>query len=165
MVFEKRGAILEDVRGFFFDLPVFLCSRAVACVVKLRSESVHSDQGGTAKGIRTASLPSGNRCGSERSTRTPSTISTIPIQSVGTRCFLPPPAARQVLNPGRVRSPLFLALFQNTFVGLTNLGATCYVNTFLQVWFHNLELRRSLYECSNSRAQEHNTDSGISDTF
>lgn len=56
------------------------------------------------------------------------------------------------------------SLFQNTFVGLTNLGATCYVNTFLQVWFHNLELRRSLYECNNSRAQEHNTDSGISDT-
>lgn len=60
--------------------------------------------------------------------------------------------------------PSFL-LFQNTFVGLTNLGATCYVNTFLQVWFHNLELRRSLYECSNSRAQEHNPDSGIPDTW
>uniref|UniRef100_A0A7N8Y9E3 Ubiquitin carboxyl-terminal hydrolase 48 n=1 Tax=Mastacembelus armatus TaxID=205130 RepID=A0A7N8Y9E3_9TELE len=40
---------------------------------------------------------------------------------------------------------------KNTFVGLTNLGATCYVNTFLQVWFHNLELRRSLYQCHNSR--------------
>ncbi|XP_077582327.1 ubiquitin carboxyl-terminal hydrolase 48 isoform X1 [Stigmatopora nigra] len=48
---------------------------------------------------------------------------------------------------------------KNTFVGLTNLGATCYVNTFLQVWFHNLELRRSLYQCYNSRAQEHNTES------
>ncbi|XP_071403639.1 ubiquitin carboxyl-terminal hydrolase 48 isoform X3 [Centroberyx affinis] len=48
---------------------------------------------------------------------------------------------------------------KNTFVGLTNLGATCYVNTFLQVWFHNLELRRSLYLCHNSRAQEHNIDS------
>uniref|UniRef100_A0A3Q3E7T0 ubiquitinyl hydrolase 1 n=1 Tax=Labrus bergylta TaxID=56723 RepID=A0A3Q3E7T0_9LABR len=47
----------------------------------------------------------------------------------------------------------------NTFVGLTNLGATCYVNTFLQVWFHNLELRRSLYQCHNSRAQEHNSES------
>lgn len=56
---------------------------------------------------------------------------------------------------------LFSALFQNTFVGLTNLGATCYVNTFLQVWFHNLELRRSLYQCHNSRAQEHNIESGI----
>ncbi|KAM3621563.1 uncharacterized protein V6R79_012845 [Siganus canaliculatus] len=48
---------------------------------------------------------------------------------------------------------------KNTFVGLTNLGATCYVNTFLQVWFHNLDLRRSLYQCHNSRAQEHNSDS------
>uniref|UniRef100_A0A3B5LMN2 Ubiquitin carboxyl-terminal hydrolase 48 n=1 Tax=Xiphophorus couchianus TaxID=32473 RepID=A0A3B5LMN2_9TELE len=48
---------------------------------------------------------------------------------------------------------------KNIFVGLTNLGATCYVNTFLQVWFHNLELRKSLYQCQNSRAQEHNIDS------
>ncbi|XP_076846101.1 ubiquitin carboxyl-terminal hydrolase 48 isoform X2 [Brachyhypopomus gauderio] len=48
---------------------------------------------------------------------------------------------------------------KNTFVGLTNLGATCYVNTFLQVWFHNLELRRTLYLCQNSRAEGHSTDS------
>ncbi|KAM9759170.1 ubiquitin carboxyl-terminal hydrolase 48 isoform 2-T3 [Menidia menidia] len=48
---------------------------------------------------------------------------------------------------------------KNTFVGLTNLGATCYVNTFLQVWFHNLELRRSLYHCQNARACEHNIES------
>ncbi|KAM4015814.1 LOW QUALITY PROTEIN: ubiquitin carboxyl-terminal hydrolase 48 [Anomaloglossus baeobatrachus] len=34
---------------------------------------------------------------------------------------------------------------KNTFVGLTNLGATCYVNTFVQVWFLNMELRRALY--------------------
>lgn len=51
-------------------------------------------------------------------------------------------------------------LLQNTFVGLTNLGATCYVNTFLQVWFHNLELRRSIYQCHNSRAEAHDTESG-----
>ncbi|XP_051786330.1 ubiquitin carboxyl-terminal hydrolase 48 isoform X2 [Erpetoichthys calabaricus] len=43
---------------------------------------------------------------------------------------------------------------KNTFVGLTNLGATCYVNTFLQVWFHNLEMRQAIYLCQNSRAEE-----------
>ncbi|XP_058857927.1 ubiquitin carboxyl-terminal hydrolase 48 isoform X3 [Acipenser ruthenus] len=47
---------------------------------------------------------------------------------------------------------------KNTFVGLTNLGATCYVNTFLQVWFHNLELRQTLYLCQNSRAEEHDAE-------
>uniref|UniRef100_A0A8C4HJQ3 Ubiquitin carboxyl-terminal hydrolase 48 n=1 Tax=Dicentrarchus labrax TaxID=13489 RepID=A0A8C4HJQ3_DICLA len=47
---------------------------------------------------------------------------------------------------------------KNTFVGLTNLGATCYVNTFLQVWFHNLELRRSLYQCHNSRKIQTSTN-------
>lgn len=54
----------------------------------------------------------------------------------------------------------FFPSSKNTFVGLTNLGATCYVNTFLQVWFHNLELRRMLYQCHNSRAEVHNTESG-----
>ena len=48
--------------------------------------------------------------------------------------------------------------FQNTFVGLTNLGATCYVNTFLQVWFHNLELRQTLYLCQNAWVES--ADSG-----
>ncbi|XP_071116349.1 ubiquitin carboxyl-terminal hydrolase 48-like [Haliotis cracherodii] len=35
---------------------------------------------------------------------------------------------------------------KGSYVGLKNLGATCYVNTFLQLWFHNLPVRRALYQ-------------------
>uniref|UniRef100_UPI00358DF83B ubiquitin carboxyl-terminal hydrolase 48 isoform X3 n=1 Tax=Myxine glutinosa TaxID=7769 RepID=UPI00358DF83B len=34
---------------------------------------------------------------------------------------------------------------QDSFVGLKNLGATCYVNTFLQLWFHNRPFRQALF--------------------
>ncbi|XP_064381763.1 ubiquitin carboxyl-terminal hydrolase 48 isoform X1 [Dromaius novaehollandiae] len=49
---------------------------------------------------------------------------------------------------------------KNAFVGLTNLGATCYVNTFLQMWFLNLELRQALYLCP-STCSEYTTGEGI----
>ena len=39
---------------------------------------------------------------------------------------------------------------KNSSVGLTNLGATWYVNTFFQVWFLNLELLQALYLCPST---------------
>uniref|UniRef100_A0A147BGD4 Ubiquitin carboxyl-terminal hydrolase 48 n=1 Tax=Ixodes ricinus TaxID=34613 RepID=A0A147BGD4_IXORI len=34
---------------------------------------------------------------------------------------------------------------EGSFVGLKNLGATCYLNSFLQVWYHNPVFRQALY--------------------
>ncbi|KAM4704099.1 ubiquitin carboxyl-terminal hydrolase 48 isoform 2-T2 [Rhinophrynus dorsalis] len=53
-----------------------------------------------------------------------------------------------------IDDPNFERRKKNTFVGLTNLGATCYVNTFVQVWFLNMELRRALYLYENSWSVE-----------
>uniref|UniRef100_A0A8C5PKN7 Ubiquitin carboxyl-terminal hydrolase 48 n=1 Tax=Leptobrachium leishanense TaxID=445787 RepID=A0A8C5PKN7_9ANUR len=49
-----------------------------------------------------------------------------------------------------IDDPNFERRKKNTFVGLTNLGATCYVNTFVQVWFLNMEFRQALYMYENA---------------
>ncbi|XP_066493077.1 ubiquitin carboxyl-terminal hydrolase 48 isoform X2 [Tiliqua scincoides] len=52
-----------------------------------------------------------------------------------------------------IDDPNFERRKKSAFVGLTNLGATCYVNTFLQMWFLNLELRQALYLCPIARPE------------
>ncbi|KAI8906421.1 hypothetical protein EDD86DRAFT_210686 [Gorgonomyces haynaldii] len=56
-------------------------------------------------------------------------------------------------NPHCLKALEFEFEIHNTcsdFKGLKNYGATCYLNTLLQLWFHNLELRSSLLQQSVS---------------
>ena len=41
-------------------------------------------------------------------------------------------------------------------VGLQNLGATCYVNTYLQLWFYNIDFRRAIYDLEDHASTNDN---------
>ncbi|KAI0362032.1 cysteine proteinase [Trametes cingulata] len=43
----------------------------------------------------------------------------------------------------------------STPVGLKNLGATCYANAYLQVWFQDLLFRKGVYQCQPAQDAEH----------
>lgn len=48
--------------------------------------------------------------------------------------------------------PHELAKKSNIPVGLKNLGATCYANAFLQVWFQDLAFRSAVFRCQPSES-------------
>ncbi|TCD68915.1 hypothetical protein EIP91_009466 [Steccherinum ochraceum] len=44
-------------------------------------------------------------------------------------------------------NPIYLARDPGAPIGLKNLGATCYANAFLQVWFQDRAFRTGVYQC------------------
>ncbi|KAI0044824.1 cysteine proteinase [Auriscalpium vulgare] len=40
-------------------------------------------------------------------------------------------------------------------VGLRNLGATCYANAYIQVWFQDIPFRNGVYQCQPSQDKDH----------
>ncbi|KAF7969279.1 hypothetical protein HWV62_27809 [Athelia sp. TMB] len=54
-------------------------------------------------------------------------------------------------------NPVLEARDPDVPVGLKNLGATCYANAFLQVWFRDLAFRDAVYQCQAPSNSQHSS--------
>src|SRR5947208_561021 len=57
-------------------------------------------------------------------------------------------------------SPSEIRRDEEEYCGLWNLGATCYVNSLLQLWFHNETLRKAIYLWNPDEDRSENDPSG-----
>ncbi|KAK3916045.1 Ubiquitin carboxyl-terminal hydrolase 48 [Frankliniella fusca] len=66
------------------------------------------------------------------------------LSGLGEQRWISEPSEESVSN--YVDDPNIDRRDSGSFIGLKNLGATCYVNSLLQLWFHNLQFRKAIYE-------------------